>query len=54
MKKTASVQKTEAVFCVRQIYHWSKEIDRTGVKDALDAPCAQRSGIILAVFTSSG
>jgi len=23
-KKTASVQKTEAVFCVRQIYHWSK------------------------------
>ena len=29
-------------------------IDRTGVKDALDAPCAQRSGIILAVFTSSG
>jgi hypothetical protein len=23
-EKTASVQKTEAVFCVRQIYRWSK------------------------------
>lgn len=29
-------------------------IDCTGVKDALDAPCAQRSGIILAIFTFSG